>query len=42
MMGAQPGSASPRNAERQGLRNAYTRVKWHLSRSLIDKKEVLL
>ena len=30
MMGAQPGSASQRNAERQGFRIAYTRIKWHL------------
>ena len=30
MMGAAPGSASQRNAERQGFRIAYTRVKWHL------------
>lgn len=30
MIGAQPGSASQRNAERQGFRIAYTRVKWHL------------
>lgn len=30
MMGAQPGSASQRNAERQGFRIAYTRVKWRL------------
>jgi GNAT superfamily N-acetyltransferase len=28
MMGALPGSASQRNAERQGFRIAYTRVKW--------------
>jgi hypothetical protein len=28
MMGALPGSASQRNAERQGLRIAYTRAKW--------------
>ena len=28
MMGAEPGSASQRNAERQGFRIAYTRVKW--------------
>jgi hypothetical protein len=28
MMGAQPGSDSQRNAERQGFRIAYTRVKW--------------
>lgn len=32
MMGAQPGSASQRNAERQGFRVAYTRIKWHLRR----------
>jgi hypothetical protein len=30
-MGAQPGSASQRNAERHGFRIAYTRVKWRLS-----------
>jgi GNAT superfamily N-acetyltransferase len=30
MMCALPGSASQRNAERQGFRIAYTRVKWHL------------
>jgi hypothetical protein len=29
MMCAQPGSASQRNAERQGFRIAYTRIKWH-------------
>lgn len=28
MMGAAPGSASQRNAERQGFRVAYTRTKW--------------
>jgi GNAT superfamily N-acetyltransferase len=28
MMGASPGSDSQRNAERQGFRIAYTRVKW--------------
>jgi GNAT superfamily N-acetyltransferase len=28
MMGASPGSASQRNAERQGFRIAYTRIKW--------------
>ncbi|HEX6048274.1 MAG TPA: GNAT family N-acetyltransferase [Gemmatimonadaceae bacterium] len=28
MMGAQPGSASQRNGERQGFRIAYTRIKW--------------
>jgi len=31
MMCAQPGSASQRNAERQGFRIAYTRIKWQLS-----------
>lgn len=30
MMSASPGSASQRNAERQGFRVAYTRIKWHL------------
>ncbi|CAN5853112.1 GNAT family N-acetyltransferase [soil metagenome] len=30
MMGAHPGSASQRNAERQGFRIAYTRIKWQL------------
>jgi hypothetical protein len=30
MMVAQPGSASQRNAERQGFRIAYTRTKWGL------------
>ncbi len=34
MMGAQPGSASQRNAERQGFRVAYTRIKWMLSARL--------
>jgi len=33
MMGAQPGSTSQRNAERQGFRIAYTRIKWHLRRA---------
>jgi len=28
MMGASPGGASQRNAERQGFRIAYTRIKW--------------
>ena len=28
MMGAVPGSASQRNAERNGFRIAYTRTKW--------------
>lgn len=31
MMGALPGSASQRNAERQGFRIAYTRIKWQLA-----------
>ena len=31
MMAALPGSASQRNAERQGFRIAYTRFKWHLN-----------
>jgi GNAT superfamily N-acetyltransferase len=30
MMCAAPGSASQRNAERQGFRIAYTRIKWRL------------
>jgi hypothetical protein len=30
VMGAQPGSGSQRNAERQGFRVAYTRTKWQL------------
>jgi hypothetical protein len=33
MMVALPGSASQRNAERQGFRIAYTRIKWGLIRS---------
>jgi hypothetical protein len=33
MMGALPGSASQRNAERQGFRIAYTRIKWRLGAS---------
>jgi hypothetical protein len=31
MMGALPGSASQRNAERHGFRIAYTRIKWRLA-----------
>ena len=31
MMGALPGSTSQRNAERQGFRIAYTRIKWGLN-----------
>jgi hypothetical protein len=34
MMVALPGSASQRNAERQGFRIAYTRTKWQLKRPL--------
>ncbi|HUQ80502.1 MAG TPA: GNAT family N-acetyltransferase, partial [Gemmatimonadaceae bacterium] len=30
LMGAAPGSGSQRNAERQGFRIAYTRIKWQL------------
>jgi GNAT superfamily N-acetyltransferase len=30
MMGAEPGSSSQRNAEREGFRIAYTRTKWQL------------
>jgi hypothetical protein len=33
MMGALPGSTSQRNAERQGFRIAYTRIKWMLAAS---------
>lgn len=33
MMGALPGSASQRNAERQGFRIAYTRIKWQLGQA---------
>jgi GNAT superfamily N-acetyltransferase len=32
MMGAEPGSSSQRNAERQGFSIAYTRTKWMLAR----------
>jgi len=32
MMRALPGSASQRNAERQGFRIAYTRIKWSQNR----------
>jgi GNAT superfamily N-acetyltransferase len=32
MMSAAPGSTSQTNAERQGFRIAYTRLKWHLAR----------
>jgi hypothetical protein len=33
MMGARPGSTSQKNAERQGFRIAYTRIKWLLRRA---------
>lgn len=33
MMVAQPGSGSQRNAERHGFRIAYTRTKWHLTKT---------
>jgi hypothetical protein len=33
MMCAEPGSSSQRNAERQGFRIAYTRMKWQLEES---------
>lgn len=33
VMGAEPGSTSQRNAERNGFRVAYTRVKWRLARA---------
>jgi hypothetical protein len=36
MMCALPGSASQRNAERQGFRIAYTRIKWQLSQGKVD------
>ncbi|WP_217701060.1 GNAT family N-acetyltransferase [Hymenobacter sp. CRA2] len=32
MMGAAPGSQSQRNAEKNGFRVAYTRIKWALAR----------
>lgn len=38
MMCAAPGSASQRNAERQGFRIAYTRIKWSLLRPLLNDK----
>jgi len=31
MIGAEPGSISQRNAQRQGFRIAYTRIKWKLA-----------
>jgi hypothetical protein len=30
MMGAEPGSSSQRNAQRQGFQIVYTRIKWRL------------
>lgn len=38
MMCALPGSASQRNAERQGFRIAYTRIKWSLNRPCANDK----
>ncbi|HEU0177371.1 MAG TPA: GNAT family N-acetyltransferase [Blastocatellia bacterium] len=38
MMCALPGSASQRNAERQGFRIAYTRIKWGLTRPSANDK----
>jgi GNAT superfamily N-acetyltransferase len=38
MMCASPGSASQRNAERQGFRIAYTRIKWGLTRHSDNNK----
>jgi GNAT superfamily N-acetyltransferase len=35
MIVTQPGSASQRNAERQGFRVAYTRTKWRRPRTLV-------
>jgi len=37
MMCAAPGSASQRNAERQGFRIAYTRIKWELKDRSIER-----
>lgn len=34
MIGAEPGSASQRNAERHGFRIAYTRIKWQLGKAI--------
>lgn len=36
MMAALPGSASQRNAERNGFRIAYTRMKWHLTTNKVN------
>jgi len=36
MMCAAPGSASQRNAERQGFRIAYTRIKWQLAQQSLS------
>jgi hypothetical protein len=38
MMGALPGSGSQRNAERNGFRIAYTRVKWHLPHNEVAER----
>jgi GNAT superfamily N-acetyltransferase len=37
MMGALPGSASQRNAERKGFRIAYTRIKWQQTAPRSDR-----
>jgi hypothetical protein len=39
MMGAAPGSTSQRNAERQGFRIAYTRIKWGLGNGTASGSE---
>lgn len=39
LMGAAPSSASQRNAERQGFRIAYTRLKWRLPCSAASRRE---
>jgi GNAT superfamily N-acetyltransferase len=38
MMCAQPGSGSQRNAERNGFRIAYTRIKWQLNRRPLSQE----
>jgi hypothetical protein len=38
MMCAAPGSASQRNAERQGFRIAYTRITWGLTRLNVTRE----
>jgi hypothetical protein len=39
IMGAAPGSGSQRNAERQGFRIAYTRIKWRLNQRQGDGRD---